>query len=82
MRCYRWLLSGANDLVVKLWDVDSGALVRNFRRHTEPVTAIAWLPACQGQFVTGSYDKQLIIWHVDSPQPQVCRSLPRPHGHV
>ena len=38
----KWLLSGGNDLVVRLWDTASGLLVRNFVKHTEPVTAMAW----------------------------------------
>ena len=38
----KWLLSGGNDLVVNLWDANSGERVRQFLRHTEPVTAIAW----------------------------------------
>lgn len=38
----KWLLSGGNDLVVKLWDTSTGQLIRDFMRHTEPVTAMAW----------------------------------------
>ncbi len=41
----KWLLSGGNDLVVKLWDARSGQHVRDFVKHTEPVTAIAWSPS-------------------------------------
>ena len=40
----KWLLSGANDLAVNLWDAASGLLLRQFVRHSEPVTAIAWSP--------------------------------------
>jgi len=64
----KWLLSAGNDLVVKLWDTASGALLRDFTRHSEPVTAMAWLDE-EGRFVTGSYDKQLITWHMDSNEP-------------
>ena len=38
----KWLLSGGNDLVVKLWDTSTGQLIRDFMGHTEAVTAIAW----------------------------------------
>ena len=38
----KWLLSGGNDLAVNLWDAASGLLLRQFVRHTEPVTAMAW----------------------------------------
>ena len=41
----KWLLSGGNDLVVKLWDAGSGLHLRDFVHHTEPVTAIAWSPS-------------------------------------
>lgn len=68
-RCDKWLLSGGNDLVVKLWDTRTGVLVRDFMRHTEAVTAMAWLDG-HGHFVTGSYDKQLITWHMDSTEPR------------
>jgi WD40 repeat protein len=33
---------GGNDLAVKLWDTETGALLRDFMQHTEPVTAMAW----------------------------------------
>jgi WD40 repeat protein len=36
------VVSGGNDLVVKVWDTSSGSLLRDFVRHREPVTAIAW----------------------------------------
>jgi hypothetical protein len=41
----KWLLSGGNDLVVKLWDAHSGLVLRDFIKHTEPVTAMAWCAA-------------------------------------
>jgi WD40 repeat protein len=50
---------------VKVWDSQTGALVRSFRGHTGVVTTVAFSP--DGQLlVSGSRDGTVKVWDVTS----------------
>lgn len=51
--------------MIKLWDVESGALLKTLEGHTHHVNAIAWNVHRQ-QLATGSADATVKIWDVDS----------------
>jgi len=65
----RWLLSCGNDRSIRLWDPKGGNLLQTFFQHTEPVTALAWLPGGT-RFVSGGFDKRICTWSVLSPEPE------------
>ena len=65
----RWLLSGGGDLTIKLWETQTGDMLREFKVHTESVSAIAWLHD-DDRFVSGSYDKKLVVWNAKSEEPE------------
>jgi WD40 repeat protein len=46
---------------VKLWDVDSGALLRSFEEHGDAVNSVA-LSADGRRALSGSYDRMLKLW--------------------
>jgi WD40 repeat protein len=61
----RWLASGSEDKTVKLWDTDSGELVRTLEGHQDIVRSVAFDP--QGRWLaSGSDDEAVKLWDVES----------------
>ena len=56
------LASGSNDNTVRLWEVESGRLVRTLAGHTGYVNALAGLPG--GLLASGSADRNVAVWRV------------------
>lgn len=57
----RKVLSCGNDNMLKVWNVATGECIKSIDKHTEAVTACAWLP-CGQKFISGSFDKSVYIW--------------------
>lgn len=56
-------ISGSRDRTVKLWDVQSGSLLKSFdQHHSESVRCLAVHGALA---VTGSYDGTLRVWALE-----------------
>jgi F-box/WD-40 domain protein MET30 len=56
------LVSGSLDNTVKLWDIDTGKVVRTFFGHIEGV----WAVGCNKvRLVSGSHDRTIKIWSRD-----------------
>lgn len=58
------LASGSNDGKIKLWDLETGALVRSLTGHQRGIQALAISPDSQ-QLVSASQDAKLGIWDLD-----------------
>jgi len=59
----RFALSGSDDMTARLWDVQSGRLLRSFQGHSGLVIAVAFSP--DGQYVlSGSSDMTVQLWKV------------------
>jgi WD40 repeat protein len=57
----RWVASAGEDSTVKVWNSDTGTLVRNFRGHTGLVSSVAF--TSDGQLlVSGSRDGTVKVW--------------------
>jgi transducin (beta)-like 1 len=55
------LASAAFDYQVKLWDAETGKMVHNLNKHTEPVYSVTFHPS--GDYLaSGSFDRCLHIW--------------------
>lgn len=60
----QYALSGSDDMAARLWDVESGELLRTFDGHSGLVIAVAFSP--DGQYVlSGSSDMTVQLWKVE-----------------
>ncbi|CAJ0963615.1 unnamed protein product, partial [Mesorhabditis belari] len=60
-----WLLTASRDQLVKMYDIRTMKVMRNFRGHKKEVTSLAWHPVHEGLFVTGGGDGSIAYWLVD-----------------
>ncbi len=61
----RFALSGSDDQTLRLWDLQSGAVLRTLEGHTELGDACAMTP--DGRFaLSGSADQTLRLWDLQS----------------
>ncbi|PSQ77801.1 MAG: hypothetical protein BRD35_02865 [Bacteroidetes bacterium QH_7_62_13] len=59
----KYALSGNDDMTARLWDVETGELLRTFDGHSGLVIAVAFSP--DGQYVlSGSSDMTVQLWNV------------------
>ena len=56
----RILASGSDDHSIKIWDIEERAIISTLSGHTNTVTTLCYVR--EGVFVSGSWDKSLIIW--------------------
>ncbi|OAX40183.1 WD40 repeat-like protein, partial [Rhizopogon vinicolor AM-OR11-026] len=56
--------AGSLDATVRIWDVETGALVERLRGHRDSVYSVAFTPDGKG-FVSGSLDKTLKYWDIN-----------------
>lgn len=58
-------LTGSDDRIMRLWDVDSGRPVRLFQGHRAAITAVAF--AADGRrAVSGSHDRTVRVWNLET----------------
>jgi small GTP-binding protein len=73
------LASGSRDKTIRLWDADSGELLRTLEGHTQPVLRVAWSP--NGKLLaSGSADHTIQLWDPEKEKP--LRSLEGHTGRV
>jgi WD40 repeat protein len=60
----RRLASGSNDRTVKIWDAETGALIRTLR-HSERVLSVAYSPDSR-RLASGSSDNTIKIWDAET----------------
>jgi WD40 repeat protein len=69
----RALSGGRKDALVRLWDVKTGAELKQLRGHTGLVTGVVFLPG-DHQALSCSHDQTLRLWDLDSAQEVRCFS--------
>ena len=62
-----WLVSTASDSTVKLWELKSGKLIRNFSGHAGWVVACA-ISSNRKHIATGSWDHTVRLWNLETGQ--------------
>ncbi|MEC4817515.1 MAG: WD40 repeat domain-containing protein [Scytonema sp. PMC 1069.18] len=59
------LVSGSRDKTIKIWQLETGELIRTLKGHRDGVYAIALSP--DGQIIaSGSADKTIKLWHMET----------------
>jgi WD40 repeat protein len=72
------ILTGSFDLSARLWDANTGKLVKSFggaTGHTNTLLTVAFAPDGQ-TFLTGSSDNSLRLWDVPGDVPRHTLTLP------
>jgi WD40 repeat protein len=72
----RTIVSGSADRTVKVWEAESGRLLRSLEGHTDSVRAVAVSPDGR-TIVSGSWDNTVKVWEAESGR--LLRSL---EGHT
>ncbi|MCE9528223.1 MAG: WD40 repeat domain-containing protein, partial [Planctomycetales bacterium] len=65
----KYLLSGAADKFVKIFNIETGKLVKSFEGHTHHVLDVAWKPD-QTVIVSAGADNAIKVWNVETGEQQ------------
>jgi WD40 repeat protein len=60
------LASGSEDCTVKIWNSSTGECLNTLEGHSEYVSCVHFNPTNPSQLVSGSGDKTIRLWDVDS----------------
>jgi WD40 repeat protein len=71
----RWLLTASNDRTARVWDVESGKVLREFR-HQKPVYHARFAPG-ERRILTGGADDAARLWSLEDGRP-VGEPMPHP----
>lgn len=59
-----WLLSGARDQLIKMFDIRMMKEVQTFRGHKREVFSVSWHPIHETLFASGGYEGSMHFWFV------------------
>ncbi|KAF0709471.1 Aste57867_5910 [Aphanomyces stellatus] len=68
------LASGSWDLSVKLWNLETVALVQQLKGHTEKVWAVQWSLHAPDLLASASQDRTVHLWDVRATSPSVIET--------
>lgn len=57
----RLLLSASADKSIKLWDLQSAAVVQTYVHHSDKVQSVQWCPHKPNVFASTSYDRKVVV---------------------
>jgi serine/threonine protein kinase len=63
----RWLASGGEDRLIRLWDTQTWQCAQIFPGHAWQVSALAFTPNSD-VLLSGSWDKTVKLWHISTGQ--------------
>jgi WD40 repeat protein len=72
------LISGSDDWTLKLWDIQTGGIIRTFSGHTGCVCSVSISADCT-TIASGSKDKTICLWDVQTGD---CNHVIREHDQV
>ncbi|KAJ7510144.1 WD40 repeat-like protein [Mycena galericulata] len=68
------LVTGA-ETHIKMWNTKTGVCIRTLEEHSEPVTAISWLPDDSG-FLSAGMDFKVVLWNTEGQRRETWGMLP------
>jgi katanin p80 WD40 repeat-containing subunit B1 len=74
----KWFASGAQDSLIKLWDIGSGKTLYTFNLHSAPVTCLKFNPY-DLTLASGSADKTIKYWDLEK-FGMLCSTKPEATG--
>ncbi|KAJ7219541.1 WD40-repeat-containing domain protein [Mycena pura] len=60
---------------IKMWNAKTGVCIRTLEEHSEPVTALVWLPDDSGFFSAGM-DFKIVLWNPDGSRREMWTMSP------
>lgn len=76
----RTIASGADDMAVTLWDLESGEEIQRLAgEHSDSIGDVAFTPDGR-RLLSGAYDDTLVLWDLD--RGQVVQRMENPSGDV
>ena len=76
----RTIASGADDMIVTLWDLESGEEIQQLAGgHSDSIGDVAFAPDGRS-LLSGAYDDMLVLWDIDSGKE--LRRMTNPSGDV
>lgn len=61
----RYIASGSNDKIIKLWEATTGKLIRKIEGHADMILSINFSP--DGRYISsGGWDKTVKVWEAQS----------------
>jgi len=74
-----WVASGGEDHTVKLWNAQTGELIRTFRGHSGIVSRVAFSFGPDGKrLASASFDNTVKLWDLGAKDRQDANRLIRP----
>jgi WD40 repeat protein len=60
----KFLVTGSQDAILRLWNLESGTCLREFQGHAKEISAAEF--ASHGRFIiSASVDGQIMLWELD-----------------
>ena len=72
------LVSGGQDKTIKLWDLQTGGVIKTFHGHTNSVVSVSISADCT-MIASGSWDKTIRLWNI---QTEECHCVIEQQDHV
>ncbi|MFQ5449787.1 MAG: FHA domain-containing protein [Nitrospinaceae bacterium] len=69
------VLTGSSDNIVRLWDSESGTLIREFKGHENKIHG-ARFNQDESTIISASYDQTIKVWKLDSVHPRTLHHNP------
>jgi WD40 repeat protein len=61
-----YAVSGGFDKTVRVWDLDTGDLLKTLRGHSGPVNCVACIPSRRPAIISGGVEGSIVIWCLET----------------